>query len=110
MTSLGVWALLAGVFAVTYAWRGAGVALGNRINFESAAFRWISAVAYAMLAGLIARMLLLPQGQLAETPLPDRLGAAAVALLVYFLTLRNTLLAVLAGAATLVLLTFAAGS
>jgi branched-subunit amino acid transport protein len=109
MTNLEIWVLLAGAFAVTYAWRAAGAILGSRIDFEGAAFRWFSAVAYAMLAGLIARMLLLPQGGLAETPLVDRLGATAVALLVFFLARRNMLLAVLAGAATLAFLTFAAG-
>src|SRR5262245_26952521 len=107
MTNIGLWGLLAGVFAVTYVWRGAGVVLGSRIDFESAAFRWIAAVAYAMLAGLIARMILLPQGGLAETPLWNRLGATAVALLVFFLAKRNSLLAVLAGAATLGLLVLA---
>lgn len=107
MTDLQIWALLAGVFAVTYVWRGAGVVLGSRIDFESAVFRWVAAVAYAMLSGLIARMLLLPQGGLAETPLLHRLGAMAVALLVFFLVRRNMLLAVFSGAATLALLAYA---
>ena len=105
MSELGIWLLLAGVFALTYVWRGAGVLLGDRINFESAAFRWISAVAYAMLAGLIARMVLLPQGQLGETSMLHRLGAASVAVLVFLFFRRNSLAAVLVGAATLVALT-----
>jgi branched-subunit amino acid transport protein len=109
MTNVGIWALLAGAFAVTYAWRGAGAILGSRIDFEGATFRWFSAVAYAMLAGLIARMLLLPQGGLAETPLSHRLVGTAAALLVFYLARRNMLLAVLAGAATLALLAVAAG-
>jgi len=107
MSDLAIWILLAGVFAVTYVWRSVGVLLGDRINLESAAFRWISAVAYAMLAGLIARMLLLPQGQLGETPVLHRLGAAAVAVLVFLSFRRNSLAAVLAGAAALVALTLA---
>lgn len=101
--SLGL--LLAGAFAVTYVWRGLGAALGARVNVESAQFRWIAAVAYAMLAGLIARMLVLPLNALADTPLADRLGATAVALLVFLLARQNTLLAVLTGAASLVFLT-----
>lgn len=105
MSAAGLWLLLAGAFAVTYVWRGLGAALGGRVNVESAQFRWIAAVAYAMLAALIARMLVLPLNALADTPLPDRLGAAAVALLVFLLARQNTLLAVLAGAASLVFLT-----
>jgi branched-subunit amino acid transport protein len=110
MNGVGIWALLAGVFAVTYVWRGAGVALGGRFNLESPYFRWIAAVAYAMLAGLIARMIVMPQGQLAETPLLHRLAAAAIALLVYLIARRNSLLAVLSGAATLVVLSLAGRS
>lgn len=105
MSELGLWLLLGGAFAVTYVWRAAGVALGARVNLQSGLFRWISAIAYAMLAGLIARMLVLPLGALAETPTIDRLGAAGAGFLVYFFTRQNMLLGVLAGVVALVGLT-----
>jgi branched-subunit amino acid transport protein len=107
MSDLSLWLLLLGAFAVTYVWRGLGVALGGGIGLDGPLFRWIAAVAYAMLAGLIARMIVLPLGPLADTPLAHRLIAAGVALAAFFLVRRNMLLGVAAGATALVLLTAA---
>jgi branched-subunit amino acid transport protein len=107
MIGADIWLLLAAAFAVTYVWRGLGVILGGRLELDGLAFRWISAVAYAMLAGLIMRMLVLPQGALGETALSLRLVAAAAALAVYILTRFNMLLGVAVGLAILVLGSFA---
>ncbi|HWA42756.1 MAG TPA: AzlD domain-containing protein [Hypericibacter adhaerens] len=104
MTENAIWLLIAGAFVVTYMWRGLGVALGGGMRLEGPLFRWVAAVAYAMLAGLIARMLVLPLGALGHTPLGERMLAAGVALAVFLVSRRNMLLAVFAGAATLVLL------
>jgi branched-subunit amino acid transport protein len=92
--------------AATYFWRGLGVYLAGKINADGPVFGWVSAVAYALLAGLIARMIVLPVGPLEETALAHRLGAAILALAVFFLSRHNILLGVTAGCATLVLLTF----
>ena len=110
MIDARVWLLILGAAAVTYVWRGLGVALGGGLSLDSAMFRWISAVAYAMLAGLIARMIVLPLGALAETPLSHRLLAAGCALAIFLLSRRNMLLGVFAGAGALVLLTLATGA
>jgi branched-subunit amino acid transport protein len=107
MNETVIWLLIAGAFVVTYMWRGLGVALGGGINLDGPLFRWVAAVAYAMLAGLIARMLVLPLGALGETPLVERLAAAGIALAVFRLTRRNMLLAVFSGAAALVLMELA---
>jgi branched-subunit amino acid transport protein len=110
--ALGAWwwpiaAILVGGL-VTYAWRALGVALSGRIDPEGPLFAWVACVAYALLAGLIARMILLPRGELAGTAALDRLAAAALALAVFFLlTRRNMLAGVAAGSGTLVLLTWA---
>lgn len=109
MSAVGLWLLLAGAGAVTYVWRGVGAALGAHIRLDGAAFRWVAAIAYATLAALIARMLVLPLNSLADAPLLHRLAAAAVALLVFLLTRHNTLFGVLAGAAALVALALADG-
>lgn len=95
---------------VTYMWRGLGVALAGRIDPEGVAFEWVACVAYALLAGLIARIIVLPGGILAEAALADRLLGAGVALAAYFwLTRQNMLLGVAAGAGSLVLLTWLRG-
>jgi branched-subunit amino acid transport protein len=94
---------------VTYLWRGLGVALSGKLNVKSAIFEWVACVAYALLAGLIARMIFLPSGPLAETALPDRVAAAALAFTLFFLTRKNLLIGVSSGFALLVLLTLGRG-
>ncbi|MBI2311592.1 MAG: AzlD domain-containing protein [Betaproteobacteria bacterium] len=93
----------------TYLWRGLGVALSGRIHTEGELFAWVGCVAYAMVAGLIARIILLPVGTLAATPLLDRLLACGLALLVFFRLGRNLFVGVVAGGIVLVLLTFIRG-
>jgi branched-subunit amino acid transport protein len=96
--------------AATYLWRGLGVAISGHLDPESEAFRWIACVAFAMIAGLVMRMLLIPTGALAETTIFDRLFGSAAALAAYFwLTRRNLFAGVLAGAMTIWLLQWFAG-
>lgn len=90
--------------AATYAWRGLGVALSGRLDTNSPLFVWVSCVAYALLAALIARMIVLPFGLLAETATLDRILAALLALAVFFAARRNILLGALAGSGSLMLL------
>ena len=94
---------------VTYFWRALGVALSGRLNAGSRLFEWVACVAYALLAGLISRMILLPNGPLAEAASPDRIAAAVIALAIFFLTRRNIGLGVAAGAGALVLMTWGRG-
>jgi len=105
-----IWWLLVLAAVVTYAWRMAGVLLGRSIDVDSRSFRWASAVAYALLAGLVARMIVLPEGPLAETELASRLAAAAAAAAVFFLTRKNLLLGVATGVAVLALMSIGLGS
>ena len=104
-----LWTLLALCGLATYAFRGLGVLLSGKLHAESEAFAWVSCVAYAMIAGLIARMLLMPTGALAETTALERAIGTAAALGVYFaLTRRNLFAGVFAGAAAVWLLRLAA--
>jgi len=103
MTEL--WLLLALCGVATYLWRGPGVLLSAGIDPRSEAFTWISCVAYAIIAGVVSRMLVMPSGALAETTALERALGAAAALGAYFwLTKRNLLIGVAAGAAALSLL------
>lgn len=63
----------------TYLWRFLGVAFSGRIDTESGFFRWMSCVAYAMLAGLVVRIILLPVGLLEQVSLEVRILAVALA-------------------------------
>lgn len=104
MGSHDVWLPLLVAAAVTYAARGLGVALGGRLDPNGAVFRWVGCVAYALLAGLVARMIVFPVGPLAATGLPVRAGATAAALLVFWITGRSVLWGAVAGVAGLSLL------
>jgi len=86
----------------TYVWRALGVALSGRLRTDSELFQWISCIAYAMIAALVSRIIFMPTGMLAQSALPERLVACAVALAVYFATRRNLFLGVGAGVATLI--------
>ena len=95
--------------AATYAWRALGVALSGRIAPQGRLFEWVACIAYALLSGLIARMILLPSGPLAELPLSDRIGAAVLAAAVFFLARRNMPLGVVSGVGALMAITWARG-
>jgi branched-subunit amino acid transport protein len=94
--------LLAACGLATYLWRGPGVLISARVDPSSEVFTWISCVAYAIIAGVVARMLLMPTGELAETSAAERAIGTAAALAAYFLlTRRNLFVGVAAGAAAL---------
>ena len=86
----------------TYLWRGLGVTLSARIRPESELFAWFGCVAYAMLAGLISRVILMPSGALEHTALWQRLAATGFALAAYLLfTKKNLFAGVVASAAAM---------
>jgi len=88
----------------TYLWRGLGMLVSGRVSMSSEFFVWAGCVAYALIAGLAVRILLLPTGTLAATPLPERLVACAIALVVYFVLRRNLFVGIAAGFVALVTL------
>jgi len=95
MTDL--WLLVLASVAVTYLWRGLGVAFSGRIRVESELFNWVACVAYAMIAGLIMRIIVMPTGSLAQSFLLDRLLACALALAAFYASRRNLFVGVITG-------------
>ena len=85
----------------TYLWRSLGVFLSGRVKVESELFKWVACVAYAMVAGLISRLVLMPTGLLAETTLTERLVSCALALAAYYVSRRNLLVGCAAGMAAI---------
>jgi len=96
--------LVLGCALATYLWRGLGILVSGRVRMDSEFFIWAGCVAYALIAGLAVRILLLPTGTLAATPLPDRLVACVIALIVYFVFRRNLFVGIAAGFVALVTL------
>lgn len=88
--------LIAG-FVATDFWRFLGVFLSVRINEGAEILLWVRAVSTALVAGLVARLIVFPVGDLATTELTMRLGAVAVGLVVFFAFRRSMLAGIIAG-------------
>jgi hypothetical protein len=84
-------------------WRVLGLVFAHGIDEESELFVWARAVATAVLAGVIAKILLFPPGVLANVPLIVRLGAIACGLLAFLLVRRSVFAGVAAGEVALIL-------
>jgi Branched-chain amino acid transport protein (AzlD) len=108
MTTLpdGVWGylFLLGVALVFHEpWRWLGIVLGRDLDVDSPLFAWVRAVATALVAALIMRLLLFPAGALGRLPAGVRVGAFAIGLAVFFLTRRTMAAGVAAGAIALII-------
>ncbi len=86
-----------------YIWRFFGVLFAARLNEDSPVLQWVNAVATAMIAALVARILILPAGALAQTQISTRFFAMAVGVAVFWLSKKNLGLAIAASLATLLL-------
>jgi hypothetical protein len=75
-------------FAVTYVWRFLGAIAVTSLHPESQVLLWVRAVATALVAALVARLISAPSGLLAETPALARYGGIIVGLAT-FATLRR---------------------
>jgi branched-subunit amino acid transport protein len=101
-----IWFLLALCALGTYASRGLGVLLSERIAVNGDFFTWVTCVTYAMIAGLVMRILVAPTGLLAASLTGHRLLACALALAAYYACRRNLLVAVGVGAGALIALNY----
>ncbi len=99
-----LWLLMILCTLGTYAWRALGVLLGGRIEPDSDIFRWISCVAYAMIAGLVMRLIVMPGGPLAGSLFWHRMLACLIGLAIYRGLRGNVFIAVATGAASLAVL------
>ncbi len=87
--------ILAG-FLPTDVFRFAAVLFARRLDEDSEALVFVRAVATALLAGVIARLVLAPTGDLVGVPLWIRLSTIAVGVAAYFLFRKSVLAGVLA--------------
>lgn len=95
-------ALLLFAFLPTEIWRWLAVAFARRINADSPALEWVRAVATALLAGVVAKLIIAPPGALAVLPLSLRVGALAATLAIVLFDRRRVFLAVIVGEAVLI--------
>ena len=73
----------------TYLSRFLGVLSSENINVNSKIFKWFNCIAYSVLAALIARMVVFPAGELAESGILIRLFVVAVSVVMFLLNKKN---------------------
>lgn len=83
----GIWPFIYIIVAgwiATDIWRWLGVLAGNRLREDSEVLNWVRAVATALVAAVIAKLILYPTGTLESSPLWLRIGAVAFGTAAFF--------------------------
>ena len=73
----------------TYLSRFLGVVSSEKIKETSKIFKWFNCIAYSILAALIARMVIFPAGELAESGIVIRLFVVAASVVMFLFTKKN---------------------
>jgi Branched-chain amino acid transport protein (AzlD) len=82
-------------------WRLLGVIIGRGLDEESELLVWVRAVATAVLAGVIAKIVFFPPGALATLPLAVRLAAIGCGFSAFLLARRSVFAGLVTGEAVL---------
>jgi hypothetical protein len=82
-------------------WRLLGLVLARGLNDDSEIVIWSRAVATAILAGVIAKLILFSTGALGSIPLPVRVGAALCGFIAFLVVKRSVFAGVIVGEAAL---------
>lgn len=92
------------LFAVlpTEIWRWLAVVFARGLDADSALLDWVRAVATALLAGIVAKLIVSPPGALVHAPMLVRVLSLAAAVVVMAISRRRMMLAVLAAEAVLI--------
>lgn len=103
----GGWATAALIVAIALLahepWRWIGLYVGRDLDIDGALFHWVRAVATAMVAGLVMRLLVFPAGALAGVPMALRLFAFAAGIAVFYAAGRSLAVGVAGGLMALIL-------
>jgi hypothetical protein len=84
-------------------WRWRGLVMARGLDEGSELVIWSRAVATAILAGVIAKLILFSTGELAGIPMQIRVSAAVCAFIAYVVLKRSVFAGVAAGEAALLL-------
>ena len=88
----------------TYLSRFLGVVSSEKIKETSKIFKWFNCIAYSVLAALIARMVIFPAGELAESGILIRLFVVVASVVMFLFTKRNLVYPTVASAIMLAIL------
>lgn len=92
-----LWGYLLAAIIGTASWRLCGAILIGRVQEESQLFQWIAMVAYAMVAALLTRVLLMPQGQIEVNIILMRGIPFALAVLVWYYKKKSLMYGLVTG-------------
>ena len=101
MQAESLWLIVLACAAATFVWRALGVVVVKRIDAGGALFQWVTCVSYAMVAGLIFRMIIMPESDLAEVSIGIRIAAVVIAFAAYYSFKRRLVAGVVAGGVSL---------
>ena len=88
----------------TYLSRFLGVVSAEKIKETSKMFRWFNCLAYSTLAALISRIVIFPQGTLAEVDYFLRFLVVVLSIVIFYITKKNLVYPTLFSAMILTLL------
>ena len=83
-------------------WRLLGLVLARRLHEGTEVLIWVRALATAILAGVIGKLIFFPAGALASVALSVRIGAIMLGLLAFVLIRRSVFAGVVAGETALI--------
>ncbi|MEP9348002.1 AzlD domain-containing protein [Xanthobacter sp. KR7-225] len=84
-------------FLPTEVWRMLALIAGRQVEEGSEVFHWVKAVATALLAAVVARLVFAPTGLIVAVPLALRLAALAGGVLGFYLVRRSVFAGVVVG-------------
>jgi hypothetical protein len=90
-------------------WRILGVVFATGLREDSQILVWVRAVATTLLAGVVAKLLLSPNGALAIVPFAARVGSIGIGLAAFFGLRRSVIAGVVAGEVALVTMAYVSG-
>ena len=93
---LELWVGILLAFLATFFWRLLGLVLAERISPDGLLMRWVNAVAYSMVAGVLMLILVNPTGLLSTSSISARLLGLLSGILTIYLT-RSLLFSIIVG-------------
>ena len=88
----------------TYLSRFLGVVSSEKIKETSKIFKWFNCIAYSVLAALIARMIVFPAGELAESDIFIRFFVVIASIVIFLFSKKNLVYPTILSAILLALL------
>ena len=94
--------VILGGWLATDIWRWLGVLVGNKLDDEPEALRWVKAVATALVMAVTSKLVVFPTGSLELSPLWLRIAAAALGFAAFLASGQKIFVGVLTSIAILV--------